>query len=123
VVADLVRLTPPGSCPRISFTLALYRSTGRYVAWTSMKKTEYNPRLRAAILQVVENQLRDNNPPETRQTLDRLVKEGHSREEAKSLIESVVAAETFYVLKNQESFNHKRFVEALNKLPQLPGEE
>ncbi len=88
-----------------------------------MKKTGQNPHLRAAILKVVENQLRDNNPPETRQTLDRLMKEGHSKEEAKSLIASAVAAEIYYVMKNQEPFNQKRFVEALNKLPELPGEK
>jgi len=88
-----------------------------------MKKTEYNPHLRAAFLEVVENQLRDNNPPETKQTLDRLIKEGYSKDESKEMIGSVVATETFYVLKNQEPFNQERFVKALNKLPELPGEE
>jgi len=30
------------------------------------KEEKTNPRLRAAFLEVVDNQLRDNNPPETR---------------------------------------------------------
>jgi len=45
-----------------------------------------NPHLRRAILEVVENQLRDNTPPETRATLDRLIAEGCSRKEAIELL-------------------------------------
>lgn len=41
---------------------------------------ESNPRLKASFLEVVDNQLRANDPPETRQTLDRLIAEGISRE-------------------------------------------
>ena len=78
---------------------------------------EENPHLKSAILEVVENQLRENNPPETRQTFDRLVSEGHSEEEAKKLIGCVVTSEIFDVLKKQEPFNPQRFVKALNKLP------
>jgi hypothetical protein len=88
-----------------------------------MKKPKINPHLRAAILEVVDKQLHENNPPETKRTLERLVKEGSSSEEAKDLIGSVVAAEIFEILKKKEEFNHKRFVEALDKLPELPGEE
>ena len=32
--------------------------------------------IRAAVDEILDNQLRDNNPPETRQTLSRLQKEG-----------------------------------------------
>jgi len=32
-----------------------------------------NPHLKAAILQVVDNQILANDPPETKQTLDRLI--------------------------------------------------
>ena len=44
-----------------------------------MKTKEPNPEVvRAAMLQVVDNQLRDGELPETRQTLERLMTEGHS---------------------------------------------
>ena len=43
-----------------------------------MTRPKANPRLRVAFLAVVENQLRDNDPPETRQTLERLQAEGYS---------------------------------------------
>ena len=47
---------------------------------------EVNPRLRAQFLDIVENQLRDNDPPETLETLERLMLEGISEEDAISMI-------------------------------------
>ena len=71
-------------------------------------------------MEVVDNQLRDNDPPETRQTYERLLKEGFSDEEARTLIAQVVTYEIFAVTKEEEPFNHTRFVAWLNKLPQPP---
>ena len=79
-----------------------------------------NPRLKATILEVVDNQLRANDPPETRFTLERLMAEGYSENAAKELIGCVVTSEIFDVMKNEEEFNLQRYVCALNKLPQLP---
>ena len=78
--------------------------------------------LRAAILEVVENQLRDNTPPESKQTFERLVAEGHTIEEAKRLIGVVVAHEIFNVLKRGAVYNPVRYIAALKRLPKLPGE-
>jgi len=83
-------------------------------------RKKYNPHLRAAILEVVDNQITNDNPPETRQTYERLMREGRSDADAKSLIGTVVAVEIFEVLKRQEPFNPQRFVQALNRLPELP---
>jgi len=85
-----------------------------------MEKT--NPYLKAAYLEVVDNQLRNNDPPETKETFDRLVAEGFSAEDAKLLIAQAVSAETFYVLKHQEKFNLKRYVRNLKRLPKEPEE-
>jgi len=87
-----------------------------------MKEQEGNPHLKAAIMEVVENQIRDNSPPETLQTYQRLIREGHSEEEAKRLLGCVVSSEKFEVLRKKEPFNENRFVEALNKLPVMPWE-
>ncbi len=81
---------------------------------------EKNPYLKSAILEVVDNQLQTNDPPETRQTFDRLISEGYSEEEAKELIGCVVTSEIFDVLKKKEPFNPERFAKALNGLPNLP---
>jgi Domain of unknown function (DUF1841) len=80
----------------------------------------FNPHLQAAILEAVENQLADNDPPETRKTYQRLIREGHSEKDAKKLIGCVVVAEIFSVMKQEKPFDHARFVEALNRLPEIP---
>ena len=88
-----------------------------------MQKQTVNPYLRTALMEVVENQIRNNDPPQTGQTLKRLLAAGHSEKEAKRLLACVVSAEIFDVLKKQEPFNLERFVKALDKLPTLPWEE
>ena len=82
-----------------------------------------NPVLNAAIMKVVDNQLRSNDPPQTQETLKRLVEAGHSEIEAKRLIACVVSAEIFDVLKQQQPFDLDRFVNGLNNLPALPWDE
>lgn len=86
-------------------------------------KPKVNPYARAAIVEVVENQLRDNDPPQTRQTFKRLIDAGHSEKEAKRLIGCVVSAEIFDVLKRNEPFNLERFINGLNKLPAMPWDD
>lgn len=83
---------------------------------------DFNPHLRAAILEAVENQITNDNPPETRLTYERLLREGISEDDAKVLIGSVVAVEIFEVVNRREPFNQERFVKALNRLPELPEE-
>ena len=82
-----------------------------------------NIALRAAILEVVYNQLRDNTPPETRETFERLQREGHSVDEAKRLIGVVVSYELFDVLKSKQPYNEARFVNSLKQLPKLPFDD
>ncbi|RJP19380.1 MAG: hypothetical protein C4520_13095 [Candidatus Abyssobacteria bacterium SURF_5] len=79
-----------------------------------------NKYLNAAIMEVVENQLRDLDPPETRQTYDRLLGEGLSEEEAKQLIGVAVATEIYYVMKDQRPFDLAKFTKPLSDLPKLP---
>ena len=81
---------------------------------------EVNERLKSAIIQVVDNQIEANDPPETNQTLTRLVAEGFSESEAKELLGTVVLAEVFTVLSKGEVFDLGRYVVALNRLPEIP---
>ena len=85
-----------------------------------MEKT--NLVLKQAILDAVDNQIKDLDPPETNETYDRLKSQGHSDTEARRLIGCVVSAEIFDVLKQQQPFNRERFVRALNNLPRMPWE-
>ncbi len=81
-----------------------------------------NPALGAAIMEVVDNQLRDGTPPETRQTFDRLLADGHTEAEARRLIACAVTSEIFDVLKNHQPYDEARYIAALHRLPTLPWE-
>lgn len=75
-----------------------------------------------AIVEAVENQIAENNPPETKETLERLIKNGESRENAMRYIASVLSIEIFGALKHQEPYNHERYINNLKALPKLPDE-
>ncbi len=51
---------------------------------------KYNPIVADALLEAVDNQLRDLNPPEAQETYDRLVASGISDDQARRLIAAVV---------------------------------
>jgi hypothetical protein len=78
-----------------------------------------NQRLTAAIIAVVDNQIEANDPPETNQTLTRLLALGYSIKAAKELIGNVVVAEVFEVLNEGKAYDHNRYVDALHKLPEF----
>ena len=80
------------------------------------KKSHVPPHLKAAILEVVENQLRENNPPETRQTFERLLAAGYSRQRAMEMIGAALVEEIWTILHEKKQFDHARFVELLGKL-------
>ena len=76
----------------------------------------YNPHLKAAILEVVENQIRDDDPPETRQTLERLLAAGYSRQQAIEMIGSALVEEIWAMLHNHKLFDRARFAALLEQL-------
>lgn len=71
---------------------------------------EENPRLKQMVLEVVNNQFKANNPPVTRKTLQRLTKK-YDEKTAKEMIASVLVEEIYYILKNKQVFNDKRYAE------------
>lgn len=82
-----------------------------------------NPQLAAAIFEIVDTQLREGEPPETRQTLERLVAAGYTREGARQLIGHVVLREIFSVMASGQRYDQARFIMALHRLPTLPDSE
>jgi hypothetical protein len=76
-----------------------------------------NPALTEAILAVVDQQMRDNTPPETQRTFERLVALGYAPEDARRLIGNVVAQEIFAVMQREETYNEQRYIAALQSLP------
>ena len=79
--------------------------------------------LREAIFEVVENQMRDGTPPQTKTTYDRLIAAGHSRLETMKLIGCAVTVEIFDVMKENKPYNEERYVAALEALPELPFDD
>jgi hypothetical protein len=77
------------------------------------KHERTRPLLKAAIMDVLDNQLRHHDPPETRDTLERLLDEGTDREEARRLIGCVIAAELVDVMKSSRPFDRERFITRL----------
>jgi hypothetical protein len=81
---------------------------------------EVNPHLRASFLEIVDNQLRANDPPETRETFNRLVAQGISEKDARAYIAQAVCVETYDILKHKRPFNLQRYVKNLQLLPKQP---
>ncbi len=80
------------------------------------EETPFNPRLKAVILEVVENQIRASDPPETRQTFERLLAAGYSRQEAVEMIGSALVEEIWGMLHDNKPFDRRRFSALLEKL-------
>src|SRR5512139_113244 len=76
-----------------------------------------------ALLEAIENQIRDSDPAETALTLARLMRGGESRENAMRLIGCAMAVEIFEIVKNNRPFDERRYAENLRRLPELPFEE
>lgn len=83
---------------------------------------EGNPMLKETFMEVVENQIRDNEPPETRETLERLKSEGISEDDAKLFIGQAVCIEVWDIMRNKEEFDMARFLRNLKALPSEPKE-
>lgn len=75
-----------------------------------------NPRLKALILEVVESQIRESDPPETRQTLERLLAAGYPRKQAVELIGSALVEEIWAMLHEQKPFDRARFAALLDQV-------
>ena len=83
-------------------------------------KKQASPQVTAAILEAVDNQLRDSNPPEAKETYDRLIASGISDKEARRLIAVALSSEMFQMLKYKKNNSQERYIASLQKLPQLP---
>lgn len=73
-------------------------------------------------MDVVDNQIRNDDPPETRQTFNRLISQGISEEDAKIYIGQAVCVEIWDIMRNRKEFSKERFVRNLKRLPEEPTE-
>ena len=72
--------------------------------------------LHKIIIQSVEIQIRDNDPPITKTTFERLLKNGHDEAVAKEMIASVIAEEVYLTMKDDRKMNLDNFARRLSEL-------
>lgn len=77
---------------------------------------ETNPRLGELLIQVVENQMRDNTPPETKLTYERLRNNGDSDYEAKRKIAVVVTGHLYDAMHDNIPFDEQKYIRELSEL-------
>ena len=81
---------------------------------------ETNEVLRNQIFEIVKNQMKDNDPPETNLTYKRLIKLGYNDFETKQLIGQCIAVELFNIMKHGKPFDENRYIKNLRQLPEEP---
>lgn len=77
-----------------------------------------NLRLKKIILEIVDNQLKTNDPPCTKATYEKLLDSGYSKSEAKDKIGAVVLTEIYDILKAGKSYDEVRYQKSLEELVQ-----
>jgi hypothetical protein len=71
-------------------------------------------------MEVVDNQLRNGDPPETRATFERLKRQCINEEEIRRLLGCVIVGEIYAVMKNNSPYDQERFISRLATLPDTP---
>ncbi|MBP7738768.1 MAG: DUF1841 family protein [Spirochaetes bacterium] len=72
--------------------------------------------LHKIIMQSIEVQIRDNDPPAVRATYERLLANGRDDATAKDMIASVIAEEIYLRMKENRTINEEMFAARLGEL-------
>ena len=76
----------------------------------------FNPRLQKLVFEVIENQIRDNDPPETKATWDRLKSAGYSDLQIKKMIGGVFIQHLYHVMKDLVPMDTEKHIRDLKRL-------
>ena len=77
--------------------------------------------VRDAMLDTVLNQINTNDPPEARETYDRLIDGGHSNSQALQLMAAALRVEMNRMLTDATPFDNARYSALLAKIPSGDG--
>jgi hypothetical protein len=80
-------------------------------------------RRREMIFDIVRNQMKNNDPPETNLTYKRLRDMGYSDFDTMQYIGQCIAVELYHVLKFKEPFDEQRYIRHLKQLPEEPYDD
>jgi hypothetical protein len=81
---------------------------------------ESNEKVREQIFEIIKTQIRNNTPPETKLTYDRLRKDGYDDYVTRQMIGQCLAVELFKVLKYKQAYDNDRYIRNLKALPKEP---
>ncbi len=84
---------------------------------------EVNYEMRDKIFEIINNQMKANDPPEVNETFKRLKKMGYADFVTKQLIGQCIAVELFNIMKFKKPFDEKRYIKNLQNLPEEPFED
>ncbi len=84
-----------------------------------MKK---NLKAREIIFTIIDNQIKNNDPPDTLKVFNKLKSQGYSEFETKQLIGQCVAVEIYNMMKYKKPSDNERYIKNLNNLPKEPFE-
>lgn len=82
-----------------------------------------NHHLRDHMFEIIDTQMKENDPPETKVTYNRLLKEGFDEFVTKQMIGQCLAIEIFGALKYGDAYDNDRYIKNLNALPNEPFDE
>ena len=68
------------------------------------------------IIKSVETQIRDNDPPATKSTFERLVANGHDEQESKEMIAAIIAEEIYLMMNDNRKITEEMFTARLEEL-------
>lgn len=80
----------------------------------------HDPVLHAAVMEMVNRQIAEEDPPETRETVERLLAEGYSPEYVRRMIGLVLARGLMHSMLSGKPFDVRGYVETLRRLPEIP---
>ena len=80
-------------------------------------------KVRKALFEVIENQIKMDNPPETKETFHRLRAAGFSRKESMRLLACVLLVEMNDMIKDNRLYDEVSYVNRLKALPEMPWED
>lgn len=75
-----------------------------------------NLRLKKTVLEIVDNQLKANDPPCTKSTYEKLLEAGYSISEAKDKIGAVILTEIYDILKEGKTFDEEKYKNCLEEM-------
>ena len=79
--------------------------------------------LKEGLFDIINTQIKANNPQETKLTFERLKGLGYCEEDVMQQIAQCLTIEIYSVLKDEKRFNKVRYNRNLNYLPAQPIEE